>query len=88
MDYKVIIIGLFLMGLGGGVFWSVINSYDEFSIGDSVQKTTVRKYDRSIVSQRVREYGVWDVISREIFPTVFGICLLLVGGILIKDEFY
>jgi len=84
MDYKIIIIGLILIGIGGGLIWGVVT--DDLSIGDSVQQTTIRKYDRSIVSQTVREYGVLDVIIEEIFPVIFGIGLICWGVFLIKVE--
>ncbi len=83
---KSIILGLFLIGLGGGIIWSVIN--DDYSIGDRVVETTKHKYSKKNLSQEVRDYGVWDVIGREIFPTVLGIGLLFSGVMLIKSEFY
>ncbi len=85
MDFKIIIFGLFLIGLGGSLIWGSINNND-YSIGDKIVVKTIRKYDRSIVSQNVREYGVIDWFWDTIPVSIFGIIFIWWGVYLIKEE--
>ena len=80
--FKSIVFGLFLIGLGGLIVFDVMDR--DFSLGDSVIQTN-KRYG-TITSQKIRDYGVIDVVIREIVPGLIGLFLILGGSMIIKDS--